>query len=997
MTSKTKQAFGEFLKRRGKAFWATALGVLLSLPLSAGYVTYERGSGGGASSTHVNNLNEDAQSVGYPTDALRDAAIALGYGNNVTDADIFMAARGESSNDYPTPHVLTTANGDNISANQYEEDCDYYILVTSSVTGDSCADLTKTQFLSVKTLTEDAIEFGYDSNQQRLTATGLGYADSCNGSDLFHEARGQTTGRCNNNALNPPQASDCATYSANYNLVDVSNAAISTCGAMTNTQYASFQNWVSGQADADAQQYCYESDLERSQAIALGYDGTSCSDAKLYARALGRRLVNYPTESLLNISFASGTSSTLVQIAADQYEDDCDAFIADGSGVSGDGCADLQRAQFASIRSNHDASQNDGYGGRVARTAAVAGNFATDCDGANAYYVSIGATANPTLNPNCALQAPFTGLAGPACWDSILDVTYYQIANYEKADFACVLNNTSTTSPRFSDTSLASLTDGEFLYLKECFYDEGNNRTVQGLRDCATSATEWDQAVFPIREISTYPNWGGGDGTASCNLTLAQIEALGAFDDLNEGTYLSETKTLFDGDHCRKLDGSGEEVNCKEIVCEALKNPPTTLPILSNRDYMRQHMCGQVNRAYKQKAYHYKIKKHYFVEACQAPLVGTSDDFDILSWPMVDKYRVHYGFTLGRAPNQNQNYSGISYWYDAGPESWETERSLTMGRFEHSPVPAGFNKQMEISAAAGTKDLRIYSFGNVSRHRQTTWSFDVRFKSNLCISSGRYQDHNDHPSTGLWGWTQNFYRKPFPVSILPNEVDAARNPRQRGAIESSDSTMNVALVGTSAGTVSVGNMQAASSGQTPFERNHFKSTDIGAVKITSLPALGTLTYRASSVTANQILPSGDLSELKYEPAIGAPAIDNNYTSFTFRNYAPWSSVETALGLTAFACYEVPDFETESPPIPTWAWPDKFATENLGAHNTGGIGYWNQAKCSGQSNAATTPGGPDWTTPNDYQKVLRFINIPTPSDPANYSPSSAATTGLTCDE
>ena len=230
---------------------------------------------------------------------------------------------------------------------------------------------------------------------------------------------------------------------------------------MTNTQYASFQNWVSGQADADAQQYCYENDLERSQAIALGYDGTSCSDAKLYARALGRRLVNYPTEYLLNISFASGTGSTLVQIAADQYEDDCDAFIADGSGVSGDGCADLQRAQFASIRSNHDASQNDGYGGHGARTAAVAGSFATDCDGANAYYVSIGATANPTLNPNCALQAPFTGLVNQLA-GIVFDVTYYQIANYEQP-IACVLNNTSTTSPRFSDTSLASPTDGEFL------------------------------------------------------------------------------------------------------------------------------------------------------------------------------------------------------------------------------------------------------------------------------------------------------------------------------------------------------------------------------------------------------------------------------------------------------------------------------------------------------------------------------------------------------
>ena len=653
------------------------------------------------------------------------------------------------------------------------------------------------------------------------------------------------------------------------------------------------------------------------------------------------------------------------------------------------------------IRTDHDAAQNDGYGSSEDRTAALAATpaFTTGCSGANDYYVSVGSLSNPTLNPACALTPPFTGIAGPDCWESITDITYWQHQNYEKDDFACVLRNTGTTSARFGDTTLASLTDGEFLYLKDCFFDLGNNRTVQGLRDCATSATEWDQAVFPIREFSN-ANFGGGSTTASCNLTLDQIEALGAFDDLNEGTYLSETKTLFDGNHCRRVNAAGEEVNCKEIVCDALRNPPTGLnSMLSNREWMRQTMCYNVNRAFKQKGYHHKIKKHYFVEACQAPIVGTSDDFEILNWPMVKNYRVHYGIAYGRAPNQNQNYSGIAYDFDPGPESWETERSLTQGRFEYSAVPDGYygGSQYDIPVGSGTKNLRVYSFGNVSRHRQTGWTFDVEFKSNICIQSGKYNDHNSYPNTGLYSAGQNFYWIPFPVSILPNEVDAARNTRQRGAIDTSDSTMNVSLVGSSAGAVAVGNMQAASTGQTAFERNHFKGTDIGAVKITSLPALGSLTYRASAVTANQILPSGDLSELKFEPPTGAPAISNNYTSFTFRNYAPWSSVETAVGLTSFACHEVPDFETESPAVPTWAWPDKSETSGLRAHNTGGHGNWPNANCSGQSKASTRPGAPDWTTPSDYQKVLRFINIPTPSDPNSYTPSSAATTGLACDE
>ena len=931
---------------------------IISLPLSAGFVTYGRGDGGGSAGTHTANLDADAQTNGFFSHLEREAAISLGYsGTSLADARLYNAAKGRSSTSYPTQQNLTDGNGDNLTANHYEADCDDYIASTPGVSGGGCADLTKAQFTSVRNDTDLAKAAGYDNNTQYQEALLLGYARNCTNSDIYLEALGRANSACDGEALAPPTADNCSNYIGGYSLTDDAGLALSGCGVMTKTQYASFKDWLSGEADADARENCYENDLERTAAVALGYDAETCADGKLYARALGRRLVNHPSEVLLQIAFASGATNTNVQIASNQYEADCDNYIAGTDGVTGDGCADLTRSQFFTIRSNHDTAQNDGFGSSQDRTAALAASppHATGCNGANDYYVSVGSLSNPTLNPACALDAPFTGIAGPGCWESITDVTWYQHQNYDKDDFACVLRNTDTTSARFADTALASLTDGEFLYLKECFYGEGNSRTVQGLRDCATSASEWDQALFPLREVSN-AQWGSGDTSGSCNLTLEKIEALGAFDDLNEGTHLSATKSLFDGDHCRRVNAAGEEVNCKEIVCDAIKNPPSWInnSLFSNQNYLRQHMCGQVNRAFKQKAYHYKIKKHFFVEACQASVIANTSDFDIVNWPMVKGYRAWYGITRGRAPNQNQNYSGISYYYDAGPESWETEQSLTMGRFEHSAIQYG-SKPYLVSPSAGSKDLKVYAFGNVGRHLQTTWGFDVEFNSNLCISSGRYQDHNSYPNTGNWGTTQNFYRKPFPVSILPNEVDAARNTRQRGAIDSADSTMNVALVGSTAGTVTVGNMQAASTGQTAFERNHFKGTAIGAVKITSLPALGTLTYRASAVTANQILPSGDLSELKYEPPTGAPAINNNYTSFTFRNYAPWSSVETAYELTTFACHEVPDFETEAPPIPSWAWTDKSSTNALGAHGTGGVGNWNQSTCSGQSNAAITPG------------------------------------------
>ena len=309
MSDQTKNRLVGFLKRRTKAFWLAALGVLISLPLSADYVTYERGTGGGGSGTHVNNLNEDAQTVGYPTDALRDAAIALGYGNNTTDADIFMAARGNSSSDYPTPHALTTSNGDTIAANQYEEDCDYYILVTAGANGDGCADLTKTQFLSVKTQTESAIEYGYDSNQQRLSATGLGYADSCDGSDLFHEARGQSTGRCNNNALSPPQAGDCTSYISAQSLADTGGTALSGCPAMTSTQYQAFKSWGDTTAAETAVLTATSCSGISSQQIKLFMQDQSVSNSAFDFANLSAKQGNFLTQCILD----QGTSRTVTQ------------------------------------------------------------------------------------------------------------------------------------------------------------------------------------------------------------------------------------------------------------------------------------------------------------------------------------------------------------------------------------------------------------------------------------------------------------------------------------------------------------------------------------------------------------------------------------------------------------------------------------------------------------------------------------------------------------
>jgi len=934
----------------------------------------------------------------------RERAVALDYdGSACADGDLWAMAKGLTENPNPTSrgnHPLQTAGNRQIATAQYEADCDAYIARTDGVTGDGCTGLNKTDFTTVKLATDGAVDNGYASDVQYRLADALGYEQSCEDADLYHEAQqaGILVSMCDGAALRVPTAQQCTEYITSIDLRDTADAVVTGCPRMTRTQFAAMGPWLDGAPDRAARANCYENAAERDAAISLGYNGESCDDGKLYARALGRILINHPSEVLLQIAFASGSTSNNVQIGSNQYEADCDNYISETDGVTGAGCADLTRDQFAAIKTNHDAAQNNGFGSWQDRTAALAASppHALNCTGANNYYVSVGSLTNPTLNPACALEAPFTGIAGPGCWDDILAVTWSQHGDYQKDDFACVLRNTDTTGPRFGDTTLANLTDGEFLYLKECFHDEGNNRTVQALRDCATSASAWDQAVFPIREFST-ARWGGS-GTGSCSLTLDQIEALGAFDDLNEGTFLTETKNLFNGNHCRKIDGSGEEVNCKEIVCDALRNPPVSIrsTIFANRSHMQNHMCGSVNQAFKQKAYHYKVKKHFFVEACQAPVVGTSDDFDIVSWPMVKSYKVYYGFLRGRAPHQNATLSGVSYYPDAGPETWETERSLVMGRFEHNPVPTSWQTQPgEVPVSAGRKDLKIYAFGNVGRHRQTTFSFDVRFKNNLCISNGIYQPHNSYPDTGRWNYALDYYWKPFPVSIMPNDADAARNARQRGALEgTADSTMTIALIGSSAGSASVGSLQAASTGQTSFERNHFSNEEIGAVKITGLPNLGSLIYRASAVTAGQILPTGDLSELKYEPPSGAPASASNYTSFGFRTYAPWSSVETAIGVSSFACHEVPDFGLTAD-IPAWAWPDKVTTDNHGAHRSSGHGYYD-AKCSGQGVAASKPGGADWTTPSDYQKVFRFINIPTPSDPSNYTPASPNTTGIPCD-
>ena len=197
-----------------------------------------------------------------------------------------------------------------------------------------------------------------------------------------------------------------------------------------------------------------------------------------------------------------------------------------------------------------------------------------------------------------------------------------------------------------------------------------------------------------------------------------------------------------------------------------------------------------------------------------------------------------------------------------------------MIRFEHDPIPTSYvSNSGGVLTSAPRKNLRVYSFGNVSRHRQLSFQLEVEFKTNLCIGSGIYMDSSTpgEEETGRWYYQYNTQKIPFPVSILPNAVDAARNIRQRGAIEgSADAVMSISLAATT-GTASVGAFQAVTGGQTPFARNHFKGSDIGAVKITSLPTLGSLTYRASAVTANMILPSGDLAELKYQPPSGAPS------------------------------------------------------------------------------------------------------------------------------
>ena len=232
-----------FVSKKTLAFISLAL--VAAVPLSAGFVgTGGRGGGGGASGAYTNQVDGNAQAEGYFSHAEREAAKALGYsGTSLSDADLYNAAKGRSASSYPTQHNLTDSNSSTIGANHYETDCDDYILLNSSVTGDGCADLTKTQFLAVRTDTDAATNAGFVDHTQYKAANLLGYTKICADSDLYLEAIGRSASACFSTSLTPPASSDCTTYISDNSLTDSDSVALTGCSAMTKTQYNAFKTW----------------------------------------------------------------------------------------------------------------------------------------------------------------------------------------------------------------------------------------------------------------------------------------------------------------------------------------------------------------------------------------------------------------------------------------------------------------------------------------------------------------------------------------------------------------------------------------------------------------------------------------------------------------------------------------------------------------------------------------------------------------------------------
>ena len=298
-----------FVSKKTLAFISLAL--VAAVPLSAGFVgTGGRGGGGGASGAYTNQVDGNAQAEGYFSHAEREAAKALGYsGTSLSDADLYNAAKGRSASSYPTQHNLTDSNSSTIGANHYETDCDDYILLNSSVTGDGCADLTKTQFLAVRTNTDAATNAGFDDHTQYKAANLLGYTKVCADSDLYLEAIGRSASACFSTSLTPPDSGDCTTYISDNSLTDSDSVALAGCSAMTKTQYNAFKTWNDVQLATTAVTTATTCSGITKQNIRLFMNDQSVSNSDFDFDNLTTKQTDFLTQCILD----KGDSRTVAQ------------------------------------------------------------------------------------------------------------------------------------------------------------------------------------------------------------------------------------------------------------------------------------------------------------------------------------------------------------------------------------------------------------------------------------------------------------------------------------------------------------------------------------------------------------------------------------------------------------------------------------------------------------------------------------------------------------
>ena len=393
--------FSVFL--RSRVFWGVAVLCLISLPLSAGFVTYGRGDGGGAAGAHSANLDSDAQQLGYFSHAEREQAIRLGYGaDSQDDAALYNAANGRISTNYPTSSNLTDTNGDQLTLNHYEVDCDDYIASNSNVSGSGCVDLTKTQFLSVQDSTDAAKEAGYDNHVQYQEAALLNYARTCTDSAIFLEAIGRTVDNCFSAELNPQTPDTCSEFIIDNNFTQFDGSLAGGCDELLRSEYTQLPSWLAGAGDRLARNNCYADAQDRQTAVALDYDGDVCADGDLWAMAKG--LTNNPHPSSRADTALRRSNNN--QIAAAQYETDCDGYIARTTSVTGDGCTALTKTHFTTVKLATDAALDNGYASDMQYRAADALGYMQSCSDANLYHEAQQAGVTESLCDGASLNGP---------------------------------------------------------------------------------------------------------------------------------------------------------------------------------------------------------------------------------------------------------------------------------------------------------------------------------------------------------------------------------------------------------------------------------------------------------------------------------------------------------------------------------------------------------------------------------------------------------------